>query len=447
MFKSGMGSDTIVKMGRFRTPFVIAGAAIFALGAFALFVQNVRVVLAATAAGNSSNNTSASSTALSNLQSQINAHSAEILQLNAEIAKYESAIQKAGADKKTLQAAINTLDLQRKKVQAQISATQNQIDSIQLQLRQLGSNITSTQSAIEANQAAVGENLRFMQQADASPLIVQFFSSKSITQMWQDVDQTVQLQVAIREKLQELQGQVQQLAYSQASSQQKQATLVSQRATLASQQSSLVQTKQSKANLLAQTNAKESTYEKLLAQAKAELGSFSAFTQNAGGSGLLANQTSCDSWGCYYNQRDAAWGNDPLNGTQYKLKSDGCLITAMAMVFTHYGYRNVTPLTINDNPGNFAAYYPAYLLFTISADGVTATRQKIAAIDPLLAQGTPVIVGINAYGGTHYVVLVSGSKGNYVMRDPYIPNGNDVSFNSHYSMRQIFGIDKVVITG
>jgi hypothetical protein len=116
----------------------------------------------------------------------------------------------------------------------------------------------------------------------------------------------------------------------------------------------------------------------------------------------------------------------------------------MAMVMTHYGYRKVTPVTINSNPANFATYYPAYLLYTIEVDGVSATR-KSASIDATLATGNPIIVGINAYGGTHFVVLVSGSNGNYIMRDPYLENGKDVSFTAHYSLRSIFSITKVVI--
>jgi hypothetical protein len=235
------------------------------------------------------------------------------------------------------------------------------------------------------------------------------------------------------------------LADSQATSKQKQVTLTSQQQSLASQQQSLVAAEQSKNQLLAETNAKESVYEKLLAAAESELASFSAFTKNAGGSGILASQTSCDAWGCYYNQRDAAWGNDALDGTQWTLASEGCLITSMAMVMTHYGYRDVTPITINTNPDNFAAYYPSYLLTTITVDGVAATR-KTATIDATLATGNPVIVGLDAYGGTHFVVLVSGRKGNYVMRDPYVTNGKDINFSDHYSVRDIFSVSKVAIS-
>jgi len=77
-------------------------------------------------------------------------------------------------------------------------------------------------------------------------------------------------------------------------------------------------------------------------------------------------------------------GSLALDGTKFTLASDGCLISSLAMVLTHYGYKDVTPVTINSDPNNFAAYYPSYLLTTISVDGVSATR-KTAGIDATLA--------------------------------------------------------------
>ncbi len=414
-----------------KQPFLTTGATLLFLFATGGVPLSVRTADAATT---------------DSLQTQIEANTQEVLQLNQEIAKYEAEIKQAGADKKTLQDAINALNLERRKIEAQVSATQHQINVTQLQIKQLGSSIADTQEAVAADQAALGEDVRSLQQADNQPLIVQLFASASLGQVWADVDNTLQVQDAIHGKIETLQAQQDKLAASQAASEQKRSTLTVQKQALGAQQQSLSAAEKSKSRLLTETGAKEANYERLLAQAKAELASFSTFASNAGGSGLLSNQTSCDAWGCYYNQRDAAWGNDPLNGTQYLLKSDGCLVTSMAMVMTHYGYRDVTPVSINANPSNFASYYPAYLLFTINVDGVTAAR-KAAAIDATLATGNPVIAGIHVYGGTHYVVLTSGSKGAYRMRDPYLPDGKDISFAAHYSLKNIFGISKVEIGG
>lgn len=204
----------------------------------------------------------------------------------------------------------------------------------------------------------------------------------------------------------------------------------------------LNQDKITKKKLLSETQGSEANFQKLLSQAKAQLAGFTRFTQSQGGASILSGQTKCDSWGCYYNQRDSQWGNAALNGTQYTLASDGCLVTSMAMMFTHYGY-SVTPLDINSNSSNFASYYPAYLLFTISAGGKTAQRVGVS-LDSALSGGDPVVVGVNAYGGTHFVVVKSGSSGSYIMNDPFLPGGHDVNFTDHYSMGSIFSIQKVV---
>lgn len=207
----------------------------------------------------------------------------------------------------------------------------------------------------------------------------------------------------------------------------------------------LNQDKSSKQKLLSETQGSEANYQRLLASAKAQLEGFSHFAASQGGASLLSGQTSCDSWGCYYNQRDSSWGGLALNGTQYSLASDGCLVTSMAMVYTHYGH-NITPVDINSNSSNFASYYPAFLLKTITAGGATSDRQN-ADIDSTLASGNPVVVGISYDGGPyadHFVVFVSGSGGNYTMNDPFTPNGHNISFRDRYPSARIVEYEKVV---
>jgi peptidoglycan hydrolase CwlO-like protein len=390
-------------------------------------------------------------TASSSLESQIGAQNAEIAQLTAEIAEYQAQIDTAKANKQTLQNAINSLNAQLAKVKAQASVTQSQINITNLKIAQLGSSIDGAQEAIDADSAALSEDLRSLAESEDQPLLVRLISAGSLAEAWQDADQILQVQDGIQSQVAALEAQKADLAASKSASQQQQATLTAQKKSLSAQQASITQTQSSKSQLLAQTNASEATYEKLLAAAQAELASFSTFAANAGGKGILYDQTSCDSWGCYYNQRDSQWGNDPLDGTQYTMKADGCLVTAMAMVMTHYGYGNVTPVTINSNPSDFAAYYPADLLVNdVPIAGASVTRVSIgtkqANIDAVLATGNPVVVGIHAYGGTHYIVFTSGAKGKYLMRDPYQPDAKDVPFTTYYTLGEIFYAAKVAIS-
>ena len=381
----------------------------------------------------------------SNLQTKIDDANQQIILLNQKIAEYQTEISQAGADKKTLQAAIKALDLQRDKVKTQVAVTQNQINSTQFQLQQLGIQVKDTKQSIVVYQNAIAKSLLVMNESDSQPIIVQLFLSGSFSEFWQNIDEIFKVQDAFQKKNQELRVKKSVLADKQNTVQQKENTLSEQKKSFALQQQALNVTVKTKSQLLAETSSKESTYQKLLAEAKSQLKSFSNFTKNAGGSQLLTNQTVCDAWGCYYNQRDASWGKESLNGTAYTLASDGCLVTSMAMMMTHYGYRDVTPETINSDPANFAAYFPAFLLYTISVDGKTATRIA-TVVDKALAAKTPVIVGMNVSGGTHFIVLVSGSGGNYIMRDPYIASGKDIDFSSHYNLKEIYSVTKVVIS-
>lgn len=215
---------------------------------------------------------------------------------------------------------------------------------------------------------------------------------------------------------------------------------------LANYQAQIETEKQAKNRLLADTQGSEDNYQRLLAQAKAQLAGFTNFTQVQGGASILSGQTQCDDWGCYYNQRDSQWGNNALNGTGYTLASDGCLVTSMAMIYTHYGHRGVNPQTINSNSSNFASYYPAFLLKVISADGATSSR-VYDSIDSVLSSGNPVVIGISYDGGPladHFVVFVSGSNGNYTMKDPFTPNGNNIDFRGRYPTARIVEVEKVV---
>ena len=205
----------------------------------------------------------------------------------------------------------------------------------------------------------------------------------------------------------------------------------------------LDQQKQSKKTLLAETQGSEASYQALLDQAKTQLAGFSSFAQSQGGATILSNQTVCDDWGCYYNQRDSQWGANSLNGTRYSLASDGCLVTSMAMVYTHYSHKSVNPQTINSDSWNFASYYPAFLNFTIRADGVVSTRDG-SSISSELQSGRPVIAGIKySNGDTHFVVLTDYNGGNYLMNDPFTPNGHKIPFTSKYSLNSIYAVYKI----
>jgi peptidoglycan hydrolase CwlO-like protein len=370
-----------------------------------------------------------------------NSNDQQVVDLQKQIAQYQAQLKTLGSQKQTLQSAIQSLDVQRAEITAKIKLTQSKIADANKTLKGLASDIGDKEDAISLEKSGVAGSLRDVAFLDDHPLVSAIFSSESLGDAWAAADADASLATNLQDHTQQLSSAKTVLVNTQTKVSTAKQELSNLNADLTSQQKDLDASKKRKQALLAQTQNSEANYQKLLASAQAELASFTAFT--AGGT-ALGTQTVCDSWGCYYNQRDSTWGSLPLNGTKYSILSAGCLVTSMAMVMTHYGYKNVTPVTINSNPSNFAAYYPAFLLNTIYVGGISATR-VVSTIDATLGSGNPVIVGLHAYGGTHFVVLTSGAKGSYLMRDPWITGGKDISFNAHYTIGSIYEVNKVVI--
>jgi peptidoglycan hydrolase CwlO-like protein len=363
--------------------------------------------------------------------------------LQALIQQYEQKIGDLQGQEKTFSSQIAIMDNQIKLTEYRIEATQEQITSITLDIDTAAKKITNLQNALQTSIAVLINRIVATYEVGTIQPVQILLTSNSASDFITRVNYLRLAQAHDKKLIYDTQ-QAKVDYTNQKSILQDQKVQVEQlKKQLQAYSNQLDQEKQAKQQLLTETQGSEANYQSLLAQAKAQLAGFSSFATNQGGATILSNQTACDDWGCYYNQRDSQWGNASLNGTQYSIASDGCLLTSMAMVYTHLGHKGVNPLTINSNSSNFASYYPAFLNKTISADGLTTTRIG-SEIDGELNAGRPVIVGIRySNGDTHFVVIVSGSNGNYSMNDPFTPNGHNISFTSKYSMNSIFEIDKI----
>jgi hypothetical protein len=217
------------------------------------------------------------------------------------------------------------------------------------------------------------------------------------------------------------------------------------------QNTQLAQQKQAKDAFLTQTKGQEATYQQLLKTARAQLAGFASFADSQGAT-LLSGQTTCNDWGCYYNQRDSQWGNALINGQGSGCNGPcsvlrvGCLITSVAMVASHLGHRDIMPSDVAfSNPGNFSVGTAMLVKGTMYVKGISITRSTVAgALSPDMVAGGPVIVGVySGPFGTHFVVVKSYSDGKYIMNDPYVESGHDISFTDHYSLGSVFEVDRI----
>jgi peptidoglycan hydrolase CwlO-like protein len=363
--------------------------------------------------------------------------------LEKQISEYQTKLQELKQQKNTLSSQIEYMDTQIYLTSLQINQTEQKIISTGKEIDLLGSRIEGLDQSLDYLSKQLIQRIVIGYKKKPLSLFSLLLDNKNAYDFLNQVKYLKAVQYNNQKLIYTVQETKTNAEEQKKLREEKKIELDKLTETLNYQKQSLDGQRNQKQRLLTATQSDETTYQRLLSQAQEQLASFGRFVQGQGGSSLLSNQTACNDWGCYYSQRDSQWGSNSLNGTGYTLASDGCLVTSMAMVYTHLGHRNVNPQTINSNSGNFASYYPAYLEYTISADGLTTSRVS-ASIDSALSSGDPVVVGVRAYGGTHFVVLISGSEGNYIMHDPYIENGGNLSFNSHYSVGSIFEIRKVI---
>ena len=363
--------------------------------------------------------------------------------LNDLIAKYQKQLRDAQGQEKTLKSQLNFIDTQAKVTELKIAEAENQIAKLDHEIVDLDTRIVRLSATVDdLSQVLLNRIVETYKYGNYSAIDL-FFSSHGFSDLIGKVKYISVAQANDKKVLYQLQATKTTYNDQKVDKKTRQAQQEKLKKDLNAYQIQLVDQKKAKDKLLKDTQNDEVTYQRLLSHAQEQLAAFSSFTASLGGATPLSNQTVCDDgWkGCYYNQRDTKWGGLPLNGTSYTLASDGCLVTSMAMIYTHYGHRGVTPTTINSNPNNFASYFPAYLNKVIVADGTTSERIR-GELDSELSAGRPVIVGIGR-GPAHFMVIISGSNGNYKMNDPFTPNGHNINFTDQYSLNSISEIDKV----
>ncbi len=369
--------------------------------------------------------------------------SQQVNDLQNKIADLQNKINDLQGQERTLSSQISVMDNQIKLTEYQIQSVEQQISDLTLDIDTASKKIDKLQGTLNNSiQALLNRIVATYEVGTIQPLQV-LLTSTNASNFLSRLNYLKRAQAHDKQLVYETQQAKVDYSNQKNIYQDKKKQVEGLKTQLEAYTTQLDSEKQTKQDLLNQTKGSEANYQNLLAQAKAQLAGFSGFAQSQGGASLLSGQTVCDDWGCYYNQRDSQWGGNSLNGTQYSLASDGCLVTSMAMVYTHYGHRGVTPQTINSDSWNFASYYPAYLNYTIRADGVTSSRAS-SAIDGELQSGRPVIVGIKyANGDTHFVVLIDYNGGNYLMNDPFTQNGHRIPFTDKYSLGSIFAVYKI----
>ncbi len=199
---------------------------------------------------------------------------------------------------------------------------------------------------------------------------------------------------------------------------------------LKTQQAQLARYKKDHEELKALKLQEKKVVDSLLAEARAQTQKFKTFTTGYGAIDPVDIQ---DDWGRYYSQRDSRWAYHTIGNSSENVLSVGCLITSVAMVFSHYGHSTI-PADIAGNSDNF--YYSSAWMNrpwvtppgrTWNPYGSKTSTVSESWIKDEVGAGHPVIAGLNIYGGSyadHFVVVRGVESGELMMNDPLFPEAN-----------------------
>ncbi len=154
---------------------------------------------------------------------------------------------------------------------------------------------------------------------------------------------------------------------------------------------------------------------------------------------VLDTQPGGDAWGAYFNQRDTRWASVGVGPTAHPVWEIGCLLSDLAMVYSHFGLSSVTPATVAAHAGWFNGHGAIYnSALNIPGHTTVVNHNPSAAwIAEQVSAGHPVIVGMNLpSGGTHFVVLTGqAGSSDYWVNDPWEQNAMHVPFSGDWFTR------------
>ena len=342
---------------------------------------------------------------------------------NNLIQQYTDQISKLQGQANTLKNQIAQFDAQIKLTTLKIAQTQDQIALLGGRIDQLGVSLASLTTA-------------FSSRAVETYKLSRFENNFALVLSANDMADAVSRLHYLRKIQEEDRSLLEKLQTAQTTYQGEKADQEKLQKQLKAQQASLNAQKVAKNNLLTATRNDESRYQQLLSQAKAQLAAFQSFVTRQGGASILSNQTKCNDWGCYYNQRDSQWGNIGMGGSPYTMANYGCLATSVSMLASHYG-KNIKP---NDIAVSSDAFVPGtgylYYSFTVNGISVTVSSASKSILDSELSAGRPVIAGLYS-GPDHFIVILRKEGDKYIMHDPFLENGSERPLTDEYSPSDI----------
>ena len=367
--------------------------------------------------------------------------------LSQKVSACQQELAQTTNQKNTLKSQITTFDkqislteLKVEQAQASLEESQKKLEVLNSEIGDLTGKISDLEGSINDLYPVLVERIKATYETSNYPLIEAMLTSSDVDQYMGRLKYLQIVQAHDKKLLSQMQNAKASYTSEKTDLGQKKIEvealkkeIEAEKAKVESQKATLEQQRADKQRLLTITQNDETRYQQLLNQAQAQISAFKSYAAFAGG-GILPPQPSPDGW--YYNQRDSRWATNSIGASTEQIWDVGCLVTSTAMVMKKHG-QNVTPSDVAADRDYYFSDTAYMLLPWAGGKFSSAWGFDQSAVDSKLSSGEPVIVGVRAGAyGMHFIVLKSGSGGNYVMNDPW--NGPDLNFSGYYSTGQVF---------
>jgi len=131
----------------------------------------------------------------------------------------------------------------------------------------------------------------------------------------------------------------------------------------------------------------------------------------------------------YFSQKDPRWAGDRLGKTRDTMESDGCLVSATAMVLGNLGFET-NPGDLNKRLTDVDGYTSQGWLIWSAIDKVTDNKATARYYDEVSNEiiDDPLARFILPNGRSHWSVIIRRSEFGYHMRDPLHPSEQPLIF-------------------
>jgi len=362
----------------------------------------------------------------------------QLKKLNEKIRELETKISENKDQQDSLHSQIDVMDNQIKLTQYRIDSVQKQINDTTLDIDSASKRIKKLEGSLSDVSKVLLTRIRATYQAgEIDPLSI-LLASSDIREFINRENYLKIVQQHDKQLLYNTQQAKTDYASQKNLLEEKKKKILALQDQLEDYNNQLDDEKDAKQELLRITKNDEKTYQTMLAEARKQVASFKSFAASRVGTGgsILPPQASPDGW--YFNQRDERWGRNLIGQSSDQVWEVGCLLTSVAMILKENG-EDVTPATVAASSGYYAFSTAGMRIPWASGRFTSIWQRDFNAIDSKLENGKPVIVGVtvsNNSVGTHFIVLKSGSNGDYVINDPWY--GPDLDFSDYYTTGQIF---------